>query len=407
MRSGDEARPPGEGDRGRTPWRGPGPAAFRRGIAAAGIVMLSLLAACRADRVSEAGGFCEAEPVAPVAPPVYTFEGEPLNLDRAARERVDRWVEFFRDERPDLFTRFLRRAGRYEERILEALRTDGLPEDILYLSMIESGMDPTAYSRSHAVGLWQFLASTGTVYGLEVDGLVDDRRHPERSTGAAITYLSDLHEQFGDWFLAAAAYNGGPTRLRRAIRRSGHRDYWTLVEDGLLPRETSEYVPKILAAAWLGRQPGLHGFGLVPRAAAPAVATVRLFGRNRLGVVAAAAGVPEEKLRALNPWLVGEVTPAGRWTEVLLPAGTLDRFEEVYALIPAHHRSGTLAHRVLRGETLGAIARTYGVTVGGLVAANPEVDPRRLRPGQEIRVPAEAPEAPALAREGTAREGTE
>lgn len=398
MRCEGPFRTPRRGRAGRTTKRDRAPATSRRGLAAAGVVFLLALAGCRADRLSDAAPSCEGPPPDPVAPPVYTFDGEPLNLDRSARERVDRWVAVFRDERPDLYTRFLRRSALYEEPIRKALRADGLPEDFLYLSMIESGFDPNAYSRSHAVGLWQFLASTGMMYGLEVGTLLDERRHPARSTTAAITYLSDLHEQFGDWLLAAAAYNGGPGRLRRAIRRSGARDYWELVDGGFLPRETSEYVPKIVAAAWLGRTPGLHGFGLVPRARPPAVDTIRLQGRNRLGVVAAAAGVPAEEVRGLNPWLLEGVTPAGRWTDVRLPAGTRDRFEEVYAHIPAHHRSGTLAHRVRRGETLGAIAREYGVTLRGLVAANPDVDPRRLRVGQEIQVPAEASEASSLVR---------
>lgn len=387
------------GATGRIRTRERSPAASRAGLAGLGVVVL-LLAACDVPPFSEAGAYCEAPLPEPVTPPVYTFDGEPLNLDRDARRRVDRWVTVFRDDRPDLYTRFLRRSALYEERILEALRADDLPEDFLYLSMMESGFDPNAYSRSHAVGLWQFLASTGAMYGLEVEGLLDERRHPERSTSAAIVYLSDLHEQFGDWLLAAAAYNGGPGRLRRAIRRSGTRDYWRLVDGGYLPRETSEYVPKIVAAAWLGRMPGLHGFGLVPRAAPPAVDTVRLQGRNRLSVVAAAAGVLPDQVTALNPWLVAGVTPAGRWTNVLLPAGTRERFEEVYAHIPVHHRSGTLAHRVRRGETLAGIARDYGVTLPGLLGANPDVDPGGLRVGQEIQVPAEATEEASVADAG-------
>lgn len=381
--------------------RGPTPRGWSRLAAAAALGLLALLAGCRAGAPPADGApACEALPPDPVVPPVYAFEGEPLNLDRDARRRIDRWVAFYRHLRPDVYERFLRRSGLYEEKIREALRADGLPEDFLYLAMIESGFDPNAYSRSHAVGVWQFLAGTAALYGLEVGPLVDERRHPERSTTAAITYLSDLHEQFGDWFLAAAAYNGGPTRLAQASHRAGTRDYWELVERGFLPAETSEYVPKIVAAAWVGRHSGLHGFGLVPRDAPPPTDPVRLRGRNRLGVVAAAAGVPEGRLLELNPWLVGGVTPPGEETEVLLPAGTRERFEEVWAHIPPHHRSGTLAHRVRAGETLATIARDYGVTLRGLVEANPGVEPRRLSVGQEIRVPPAGPGGPALAGAG-------
>lgn len=348
-----------------------------------------LVAGCRRSERLSVAGSCQAEAVAPLAPPIYTFQGVPLNLDRENRVRVDRWVDYFRVRRPFRFALFLRRMGRYESRILEALRSDGLPEDFLYLALIESGMDPNAYSRAQAVGLWQFMASTGTLYGLEITPLVDERRRPERATQAAVNYLSDLHEQFGDWFLAAAAYNGGPGRVRRAIRRSGRRDYWELVRGGYLPRETSEYVPKMLAAAWLGREPGLRGFKWLKKQAPPEVDQVRLYGRNRLSVVAAAAGVTEGAVRDLNPWLVMGVTPAGRWTDVRLPKGTHGRFEEIYALIPEHHRSGTLTHTVRRGETLGGIARSYGVELETLLAANPDVAPRRLQVGDEIQVPAE------------------
>ncbi|MFQ5680323.1 MAG: transglycosylase SLT domain-containing protein, partial [Gemmatimonadota bacterium] len=356
-----------------------------------------LLAACRPGRRAEAG-FSEGGVAEALAPPIYFFDGEPLNLGAESRARVDRWVEYFRERRPYRFALFLRRTGRYEFHIRRALEADGLPEDFLYLSLIESGMNPNARSRSEAVGLWQFLESTGTVYGLEITPLVDERRRPERATRAAISYLTDLHEQFGDWFLAAAAYNAGPTRLRRALRRSGASDYWSLVEGGYLPRETSEYVPKLLAAVWLGQEPGLRGFPLLRKQAPPEVDRVRLYGRNRLSVVAAAAGVPEEAVRDLNPWLIEGVTPAARWTEVRLPAGTLDRFEEVYALIPAHHRSGTLTHSVLPGETLGSIARGYGVSLAALRAANPALQPRHLPVGLELQVPPEVVEGPVLAR---------
>lgn len=335
-----------------------------------------------------AGAACEADTVGGFIAPLYTFDGEPLNLDRDGRERVDRWVAFFRDRRPDVFAAFLRRSGRYEQAIRGALEGAGLPADFLYLAVIESGMNPRATSRAEAVGLWQFLESTGRMYGLEVTAGLDERRSPDRATAAAILYLSDLHEQFGDWFLAAAAYNAGPGRVRRAVRRAGSSDYWTLVRQGLLPRETAEYVPKLLAAAWLGRDPGLHGFGLLRPEPPPAFEPVRVQGRNRLSILAAAAGIEEAELRDLNPWLVGEATDPG-WSEVRLPAGTAARFREVYAWIPPHHRSGTQTHRIREGETLERIARAYGATVEGLLAMNPEVRPRRLRPGQEIQVPPE------------------
>lgn len=317
------------------------------GIRSTGFLLLAgglvLLAGCRGEEEPPgvAGGACEADTTGRIAAPIYTFDGEILDLDRQARARVDRWVRFFRDERPDLYARFLRRTGRYEAAIREELHWGGLPADFLYLALIESGMNPTAYSRAHAVGLWQFLASTGRMYGLEVSRLVDDRRSPARSTRAAIRYLNDLHDRFGDWFLAAAAYNGGPGRVGRALRRSGGGDFWTLASEGRLPRETADYVPKLLAAAWLAREPGLHGFGFVRPEAPRQLEELRLYGRNRLTVVAAAAGLSMEQLREWNPRLMGDVTPNSRWTVVAMPTPAVDRFVEVYPHIPTHHRAGT------------------------------------------------------------------
>ncbi len=364
------------------------PAALDVALAAALAVALGACVSTAPER--QAGGACEADTAGALAAPIYAFRGEPLNLDRDARERVDRWVGFFRDRRPDLFATFLRRSGRYEQSIREALDAADMPQDFLYLALIESGMNPRAISRAEAVGLWQFLESTGRMYGLEVTSSLDERRRPDRATAAAILYLSDLHEQFGDWFLAAAAYNAGPGRVRRAVRRGGISDSWTLVRRGLLPRETAEYVPKLLAAARLAAEPGLHGFGLVRPEPPPPFEPVRVPGRNRLSVLAAAAGVDEAALRDLNPWLVSEATPAGQWSEVRLPAGTAARFQQVYAWIPPHHRRGTLTHRIREGETIDRIARAYGATVEGILAVNPEVRPLRLRPGEEIQVPPEA-----------------
>lgn len=371
---------------GRTPRTGGG---FRTGTAAALAAFLAALATgCGEEPVPPHEAACHAPDPGTLAAPIYTFRDEPLNLGREDRVLVDRWVEYFRSRRPERFALFYRRSGRYREGILGALEENGLPADFLYLALIESGMNPNAVSSAEAVGLWQFLESTGQVYGLEVGPLVDERRSPERATQAAINYLSDLHQMFGDWLLAAAAYNGGPGRLRRAIRRAGTRDFWELARGGWLPDQTAEYVPKIIAAAHLGRRPGVHGFTLLRPETTPAYDTVRLAGRSRLSVMAAAAGIEEWRLRELNPHLVGTATPGDGATVVRLPPGTRGRFREVWAHIPVHHRAGTLAHSVRRGETLGRIARSYGVSVQGLLSVNPDIDPRRLRVGQQIQVPA-------------------
>jgi membrane-bound lytic murein transglycosylase D len=245
-------------------------------------------------------------------------------------ESVSRFVNLFSGEQSDRMALYLKRSGRYEGMIRTKLREQGMPEDLLYLSMIESGFNPNARSRAQAVGLWQFMASTARDYGLRVDSYVDERRDPEKSTDAALRYLQDLHRQFGSWNLAAAAYNSGEVRVSKAMRattgaeKGKETDFWRIRR--LLPSDTREYVPLIYAAALVGKNPQKYGLGDVERWLPVATDTVAIPGGTDLGDVAEAIGTSESDLRSLNPHLVKGMTPPGKPYPVRVPDGAGEHF---------------------------------------------------------------------------------
>jgi membrane-bound lytic murein transglycosylase D len=299
---------------------------------------------------------------------------------------VDRWLAYYQRRGRRSLELHLARAGRYEETLRAILREHGLPQDLVYLSMIESGYDPNAYSRAHAVGLWQFLASTARRYGLRVTYWIDERRDPVLATRAAAAYLRDLYEEFGCWYLAAAAYNGGSNRLRRAIRRTGSRDFWTLARRGYLPRETQNYVPKFIAAALIAKQP--QRYGLTVWAAPPLSYDLgHVPDATSLEVIAEAAGVEVAEVRALNPQLIRGVTPPGEIYYVRLPPHSGDTFAANYARVQAQARAGSIQHTVRSGDTLSQLAINYGSDLSAIRSANPSVRPERLQVGQLLYIP--------------------
>ncbi len=301
-------------------------------------------------------------------------------------EAVDRWLAYFQRRGRRNLQIHLTRAGRYEPAMRAIMREHGLPQDLVYLSLIESGYDPNAYSRAHAVGLWQFLASTGRRYGLRIDGWVDERRDPIKATRAAAAHLKDLYEEFGSWYLAAAAYNGGAHRVRRAIRRTGSRDFWTLARRRYLPRETRNYVPKFIAAALIAKQPEKYGFSV--SSAGPLSYDVgQVPDATSLSVIAEAAGVSLAEVVTLNPQLVRRVTPPGERYFVRLPARTGPKFAINYARVPAEDRLRAIEHTIRRGDTLAQLARTYRSDLSAIRSANPGIRPRRLRVGQSLLIP--------------------
>jgi membrane-bound lytic murein transglycosylase D len=299
---------------------------------------------------------------------------------------VDRWLAYYQRRGRRSIQVHLARAGRYEQALRAILREHGLPQDLVYLSMIESGYDPNAYSSAHAVGLWQFLASTARRYGLRVTYWIDERRDPVLATHAAAAYLKDLYEEFGSWYLAAAAYNGGSSRVRRAIRRSGTRDFWTIARRRYLPTETREYVPKFIAAALIAKQP--ERYGLTVAAAPPLSYDLgQVPDATSLDVIAEAAGVEVAEVKALNPQLIRGVTPPGERYYVRLPPRSGDRFAANYARIQAQARAGSIQHTVRSGDTLSRLAMAYGSDLTAIRSANPSVRPERLQVGQRLYIP--------------------
>ncbi|HLU25843.1 MAG TPA: LysM peptidoglycan-binding domain-containing protein, partial [Longimicrobiales bacterium] len=295
---------------------------------------------------------------------------------------------------------WLERQGRYGPLIRGRLRERGMPEDLLYLALIESGLSPRAYSRAHAAGIWQFIAETGRRYGLEITSYVDERRDPVASTEAALDYLAELYERFGSWYLAAAAYNTGENRVERILReRAGGRRgddelYWEIAR--YLPKETRDYVPLMLAAGHIAKEPEKYGFRELSYQEPLRYEVVRVPGGTSFEEVAEAAGVEHEEIRDLNPHLIRGMTPPGRTFAVRIPARHGETFAANFERVRAESRvarasivevPGARRHTVRRGETLSHIARRYGTTVAELRQANGGIQPTRLRAGQRIVIP--------------------
>lgn len=254
-------------------------------------------------------------------------EPEPVTWDIPIHRTaaVERWIQVYTGHQRHYFELWLERMNRYEELIRGKLRQRGMPEDLVYVALVESGFHPLALSPAHAYGMWQFLAPTAREYGLVVDRYVDERLDPVRSTEAALEYLASLYDRFGSWYLAAAAYNAGPRRIARVLRRhAGGRTgseelFWEIAEH--LPRETQQHVPRIVASAIMAKEPERFGFEVDPH---PPIQFDLVFapGGTRLEDVALGAGVPADRIRALNPHLVRDVTPPGYLYPVRIPGGT-------------------------------------------------------------------------------------
>jgi len=247
-----------------------------------------------------------------------------LSLPLEMNQQVESWMErYLTDQRPAL-QRYLEREGLYSGMIRKALRSRGMPQELVYLAAIESGFTPGATSRVSAMGMWQFMGPTAEAYGLRIDGFVDERRDPIRATDAALDYLQSLHDRFGSWYLAAAAYNAGPSRVARALgRHTGDLAeakglYWEIVED--LPRETRAYVPKMIAAILLSQAAEEYGFD-VERAEPVRFDRVWVPGGTTLKTVAESVDVPLERIRDLNPHLLRGVTPPGEPFGIRVPPG--------------------------------------------------------------------------------------
>lgn len=307
--------------------------------------------------------------------------------------RVEYFIDYFQTRVPKRFRIWLSRSGRYLPMMRGILRQHGMPEDLVYLALIESGFSCQAYSRAHAVGPWQFIRGTGKRYGLTINYWVDERRDPVKATHAAARYLKDLHQEFGSWYLAAAAYNAGEGKIRRALKRYKADNFWSISQGRryYLKRETRQYVPKMIAAALIAKEPDKYGFSDINYEKPLAYDVVKVHPGTSLGVAAKLAGIKSKELNDLNPELRRwAVPPTGGMYELRIPRGEKASFEVAYAKLPIRQRKarvGAITVRVHRGDTLGRIAKTHGVSLRDLMAMNPNLNPRRLRIGQAVVVP--------------------
>lgn len=301
-------------------------------------------------------------------------------------ETVEAVIETFRSaETRERFALYLARSGRYLGMIQEIFRARGLPEELAWTALVESGFSPRAVSRAGAHGLWQFMESTARRYGLVVNRWVDERLDPVKSTIAAAQYLGDLFEQFGHWFLAQAAYNAGEAKVARAIQRARTTDFWSLVRTHYLRPETRRFVPSILAAALIARDPGRYGFE-VEYYEPLAFDEVTVPDPMDLETIASLAGVSADEVRELNPALKSGVTPVGGEYGVRLPEGSGKRFERAMeALLPEKVVVWGI-HRVEPGQGLRQIARLYRTSPERLVEVN-RLRRWRLSQGMELLVP--------------------
>lgn len=304
-------------------------------------------------------------------------------------ERVLAWIEAYTGRLSGFFAASLERSGKWEARFREIFAQEGVPQDLVYLAHTESGFKTSAYSRAHARGVFQFISGTAKRYGMRIDTWVDERADPEISARASASYLRDLYEEFGCWSLALASYNGGEGRVRRAIARSGgERDFWQLTKTSKhFRRETRNYVPAIMAATLIAKDPAAFGFGHVQKSQPTLFETVVVPTATDIEVVARVSKTDVATLRELNPALRRGRTPPGEAWTLRVPVGASAGFAEELAKIPENERIVRMTHVVRRGETLSVIARRYGTSVSAIQGANRMGRRTMLHPGQELEIP--------------------
>jgi membrane-bound lytic murein transglycosylase D len=314
--------------------------------------------------------------------------------------KVDFFVNYFQTDGRKDFARWLSRSERYIPMMKDILKKEGLPEDLVYLAMIESGFSPRARSSANAVGPWQFISGTGKRYSLRIDSWIDERRDPIKSTVAAALYLKELYGLFNkDWYLAAAGYNAGENKILRAIDMYNSRDFWQLTQGSYLKRETKDYVPKLLAAAIIAKDPARYGFADVAYLPPIEFDTVVIPTQTDLNVIASITGVSSENIRELNPELKKWSTPPDYPNyELKLPKGKKEIFLREYAKIPAEKRFEekiTYEHyRARRKDTIVSISSRFGLKPEDVAELNHLKMTAKLR-GKVLILPARADSVPA------------
>jgi membrane-bound lytic murein transglycosylase D len=328
--------------------------------------------------------------------PVLTFDqrdeilASPVLRDEELARRVHWWVDYWKGPARAWFPGFLERMAWLGPSVDSALATHAFPPSLRYLPLIESGYAPGVTSGARAVGLWQLMSPTARELGLEVGPLLDERRHIDRSTEAALRYIASLRDEFDSWFLVLAAYNSGPTRVRGILRRHAPGEprtdslFWALRHH--FPAETRDFVPKLYGAMWVASRPEAYGYA-TPTVPPLAFDAVRVPDQTTLDVVARVAGATHEEIVRLNPEFIRGITPADRAVRVRVPRGMGRTFALNYAVLPPSERVTFVEHVVEHGETLSLIALRYGVRVTEIEAANPSVRALALSVGARLTVP--------------------
>ena len=338
------------------------------------------------EALKEGDGFSEqkAEPAPideandvnfPVDPKVkQTAEAElkaiRSDLPLVLNDYVASYINYYSTSGRSVLERAWTRAGRYREMIERTFKEEGVPQDLVFLAQAESGFHPLALSRAGARGMWQFMASRAKGYGLSRNWWLDERQDPEKSTRAAARHLKDLFHQFGDWYLAMAAYNSGPGNVQRAVQRTGFADFWELYKRGVLPRETKNYVPIIVAITIMAKNPAQYGLDDIQPEQPPRVDRININYPVDLRLVAQCIGSEVAALQELNPSLLRMTTPKTGTFELKLPEGAAEKFHTAIAAIPVDKRVWWRYHAVTSGETLNGIARQYRVPAKAITEVN-------------------------------------
>ncbi|HEX6643104.1 MAG TPA: LysM peptidoglycan-binding domain-containing protein, partial [Gemmatimonadales bacterium] len=313
-------------------------------------------------------------------------------------DRVQYYLDFFTGSGRERMAIWLERLPRYEAMIRERLAEYDLPGDLVYLALIESGFSNRAVSRARAVGMWQFMAPTGRAYGLRIDGWVDERRDPVKATAAAARHLRDLRTRFGSLYLAAAAYNAGAGKVGRGLNALGPSDeaedslhsdatFFRLYDTKLIRRETKDYVPKLIAAAIIAKEPERYGFSVTSPDAPFEADSIVVTEMTGLDVIARLADTTVAAIRDLNPQFLRLVTPPNARSVVRVPTGRGERTRVALEALPERERVTFREHFVARGDTPSGIAKRYGVSLSALYEANPRIRSRHIQPGQRVVIP--------------------
>jgi membrane-bound lytic murein transglycosylase D len=353
------------------------------------------------EQKSEPAPIDEANEITPPVDPNVKAQAEAevkathSDLPLMMTDQVAGYINYFSNRGRGTLESALVRSGRYHDMIQRVLKEEGVPQELIYLAQAESGFHPLALSRAGARGMWQFMASRAKGYGLERDRWVDERQDPEKSTRAAAHHLKDLYSEFGDWYLAMAAYNSGPGTVMNAVKRTGYADYWQLYKRNVLPKETRNYVPIILAVTIMAKNPVQYGLDKVVTEQPVPYDAVKIDYPVDLRLAAECVDAAASTLQDLNPSLLRLTTPKDREFELHLPAGTKDRYLSAIAAVPPDMRVWWRYHKVVPGDTLASVARSFHASREVIVHANNLDGDENLRAESELIIPVAPGKHPA------------